>query len=282
VIFEDKRLYLFVHVAKTGGTTVREFFAQNLERQNTFIHLGNPTYAQEKESGLLPFAERPVEQRAKALVICGHDVNCRTHLLVPGKIPYYITFLREPAEKLVSYYNFDMNKRAKKQEPLIAFEEWYQTGRSNNITLGWLYRNVFCEEKPRHVNSSVYKRVLRRLHDFWFVGCSEHLDRDFPLLLRFVGLSGTAERANVSGVNFPKRVELTRELRTYLNNDNALDFELYSYWKERLDKRVRELHSLLAETEANPNVVADTGTLRNWWRGLFGVASLPWQVLADL
>src|SRR4029453_13044368 len=112
-----------------------------------------------------------------------------------------------------------------------------------------------CEKETQTLNFSVFQPVLRPLHDFWFVGCSEHLDRDFPLLLRFVGLSGTAERANVSGVNFPKRVELTRELRTYLNNDNALDFELYSYWKERLDKRVRELHSLLAETEANPNVV---------------------------
>ena len=71
---DDKNLFLFVHVAKTGGTTVRKFFAQALTPHKTFIHLGEPTYTQEKAAGLHPFAERPEEERAGAKVICGHDV----------------------------------------------------------------------------------------------------------------------------------------------------------------------------------------------------------------
>jgi hypothetical protein len=261
----DNRLFLFVHVAKTGGTTIRQFLAQKLVPQKTFIHLGEPAFSQEKAARLLPFAERPVEERVDAKVICGHRVTCRTHLLVPGKTPHYIAFLREPAGRLISYYNFEMNRRSQKEQPAPGFDEWYETGRSNNITLGWLYREVFGEERPRHVNETVYKRVVRRLEEFWFVGCSEYLDRDFPLLLRFIGVSGTPERANVSGVNYPKLIEESDELRNRLNADNELDFKLYQHFRARLDKRVGELQALIEKPNQDFNEAKTAG----WFRKLF-------------
>ena len=263
---DDKNLFLFVHVAKTGGTTVRKFFAQALTPHKTFIHLGEPTYTQEKAAGLHPFAERPEEERAGAKVICGHDVTSRTHLLVPGKVPHYIAFLREPALRLISYYNFEMKPRRRKEQPIVDFEEWYGQARGKNITLGWLYRDVFGETNLRHVDRTVYKRVVQRLEDFWFVGCSEHLDRDFPLLLRFIGVSGTLDNANVTGVDFPKLLEPTEELRNRLNSDNELDFNLYTHFRDRLGERVRELQaSLDGGSDADQQKSAKNG---GWLRRL--------------
>ena len=111
-------------------------------------------------------------------------------------------------------------------------------------------------------SSPVYKRVLQRLEDFWFVGCSEYLDRDFPLLLRFIGVSGTLDNANVSGVDYPKLLEPTEELRNRLNSDNELDFNLYTHFRDRLNERVRQLQVSLNGASDEPKTAKNGSWLR--------------------
>jgi len=186
-------------------------------------------------------------------VILGHLINKDTHKLVPGKIPRHILFLREPAETLVSFYNFQMKHNRKDEKPLIAFEEWYDRSKQDNMMTRWLFSEFMRERWPRKTTLREWKQVQRVLRTFWFVGCTEDLDRDAPLLFQRIGVSGVLERANVSGLHHEKTLTLDAGLRERLRAENPIDVELYEYWKGRLDQTVARIRAEIQDrTKATP------------------------------
>src|SRR4051812_47822736 len=101
-------VFVFVHLPKTGGQTLRGFFEKALIFHEEAIHLGPYGIKKAEALGLLPFERRSAEDRHKAKIILGHNVTAETAALVPGKTPRWILFLRDPAEMLASHYNFHM------------------------------------------------------------------------------------------------------------------------------------------------------------------------------
>ena len=99
--FRNHNLYVFFHIPKTGGTTLRDHFNLCLRPHDEFIHLGPEGIADATRLGLPPFDIRGDHERRRAFVILGHHVNCRTQNSVPGKQPRNIVFLRDPAEETV-------------------------------------------------------------------------------------------------------------------------------------------------------------------------------------
>jgi hypothetical protein len=226
----NDELFVFVHIPKTGGQTLRNHFIKHLVFHEEFIHLGPYGIADAQRRGLAPFEARPAEQRQRARVLLGHYVNHQSHTLVEGKTPLHITFLREPAELLVSYYNFQMEQHRKNAQPIEPFEEWYQG--KPNVTTNWLYTE-FMGRSWAPVDDSVLKDVLETLDRFWFVGLTEHITDDAPWLLERMGLPTDIERANVAGVHYPRTLSLTPELRERLNAESPFDVQLHEYGRAR-------------------------------------------------
>ena len=227
-----EQLFLFAHLPKTGGQTLRDCFRRHLEFHREFIHLGPFGEEDAAKRGLLPFHQRPVEERALAKVILGHGVNCETHTFVPSKIPRYVLFLRDPAETLVSLYNFEMRYQRPASEPIVPFDIWYNN-RHKNFMTNWLLGDFLRPGKPSRKTPPM-QIINAALEKFWFVGCSEFLDEDGPLLLRRIGVPQDLERSNVAGVHYPKLLNLDASLRAKLYADNDLDVELYRTWRDRL------------------------------------------------
>jgi hypothetical protein len=228
-----EELFIFAHVPKTGGQTLRDCFRRHLEFHREFIHLGPFGEEDASKRGLLPFQQRPVEERAQAKVILGHGVNCETHTLVPSKIPRYVLFLRDPAELLVSLYNFEMRYHRPVGEPSMTFDNWYRERQRKNFMTNWLLGDFLRPSKPSRKTPPM-QVINAALENFWFVGCSEFLDEDGPLLLRRIGVPQDLERSNVAGVHYPKLLSLDDSLRATLYADNDLDVELYRTWRDRL------------------------------------------------
>jgi hypothetical protein len=238
---EPDELFLFVHLPKTGGQTLRSFFMKQLAFHREFIHLGPYGLKDAHDRGLLPYEQRPPEERARAKVILGHNVHKDVHKLVPGKIPRHITFLREPAETLLSYYNFQMSLEHSSDRPAVEFDQWYDSTKRDNMMTRWFYKQFMRERDPGPLTRRILEAVVKVLRDFWFVGCTEHLDRDAPVLFKRMGIAGSLERVNVAGVHFEKFKTLDPSLRRRLQQDNPLDVELYEYWKNRLDESVARI-----------------------------------------
>lgn len=232
---QREELFLFAHLPKTGGQTLRDCFRKHLEFHREFIHLGTFGEEDAAKRGLLPFRERSIGERAQARVILGHGVNCETHMLVPSKVPRYILFLRDPAELLVSLYNFDMRYHRKPEEPVVPFDGWYEERQRKNFMVYWLLNDFLAPNRPSR-KVPLLRAINTVLESFWFVGCSEFLDQDGPLLLRRIGVPGELERSNVTGVHHAKVLSLDQPLRERLYADNALDVELYRTWRDRREE----------------------------------------------
>jgi hypothetical protein len=231
----NNELFVFVHIPKTGGQTLRNHFITHLVFHEEFIHLGPYGMADAQQRGLLPFEERPLVQRQRARVLLGHYVTHQSHTLVEGKTPLHVTFLREPAEMLVSYYNFEMEQRRKNGQPIDPFEQWY-AGKRNMMT-SWLHTH-FMGRNWSEVTDSVLNEVLETLDRFWFVGVTEHMTDDAPWLLERIGTVTRIEPANVAGVHYPRTLSLSPDLREWLNADNLFDVQLHEYGRGRRLKTI--------------------------------------------
>lgn len=243
----DSDLFVFAHIPKTGGQTLRNHFIKHLRFHDEFIHLGPYGIAEAEKLGLPPFDARPVEQRQRARVILGHNVTQDTHTLVPGRTSRHITFLREPAEMLVSYYNFQAKQDRLSGNPVASFEQWYDASKRNNIMTGWIY-TYFMMRPAARVTPTVWADVVETLEGFWFVGVTECMNQDAPQLLRHIGVPTSLEPANVSGVHYPKTLSLTPELREQLNAENRLDWDLYDRWRQRRQSRDATGNGISAST----------------------------------
>jgi len=127
---KDNIVYIFLHLQRTGGTTVNGQIYKHLKPEEEFIHVGSPWLTEEQRKEIIPFEQRSLEERKKARVISGHGAYYGIHKLVPGKTIRYFTFVRDPAERVVSYYNGVYWGRTKK---IPSFLEWYNVRRKNEM-----------------------------------------------------------------------------------------------------------------------------------------------------
>ncbi len=95
--------------------------------------------------------------------------------LLPGRTLREITTLRDPAERMISHYNFWMNVLEKRGEPLPTFEEWY-ADEPRNYQTHWLARNYLQLDVKTLPESRILDEVSRLLDSFWLV-CTLRLSR---------------------------------------------------------------------------------------------------------
>ncbi len=229
----DSFVYVVPHIPKTAGQSLRHHLLDHLEPHVAFIHLGPRGMREAAERGLAPFAERTPDARRQARVIFGHYVSLETAALVPGRTPRYVTFLREPAARLVSHYNFDMTVRRRRDDgPVEDFATW-QASKPRNFMSYWIVQNVLG--RPAHTMSEaeLFREADEALEWFWLVGITEQFARDSGRLMAALGLPPVGERHNVGGRDFPQLITLDDRLKARLRAEHAVDAALHEQWSRR-------------------------------------------------
>jgi hypothetical protein len=242
---ESGIVYVFPHIPKTAGSSVHYHLKTNLVCEREYIHIPIDYSTRAELLGELPFTLRDARERAAAKVIFGHGVVRRHAEFVPGKTLREITTLRDPAERMVSHYNFWMNVLEKRGEPLPSFEEWY-AGEPRNYQTHWLARNYLQLDVETLPESRILDEVSRLLDSFWLVCTLPTFESDIQLLWDALGLPAMSSRQNVTGVTHNKRFELDPALRRRLAEENASDETLYQKWLQRNSARKRP--ALIAES----------------------------------
>lgn len=229
----DRLAYLFVHIPKTGGQSLRNHFIEHLVFHEDFIHLGPYGIEDAKKRGLPAFEERSLEQRRRAFVVLGHYVTSQTHQLIPGKEPRYITFLRDPAERMVSLYNYRMYDQyiCKGLAP-ISFEAWYRDTLKLDMTQ-WICRQFLGKKTADLAGVDERELAQTTLDRFWFVGTIETFDEDVAYLMRHLGLPPVVARSNVTGVHFERTLALTGQWRQQIYRNHEHDLTLHRHYLER-------------------------------------------------
>lgn len=238
------KLWIFLHLPKTGGTTFNGHLYKNFKWDEELILLNAWGEDYRREKSKLPFHERHLEERQKVKVIGGHNTYYGIHALVPGKEPRYITFLRDPAERCVSLYNYRRSKYLN-----VGFEDWYRdyfNNESKNSMSRFYFERVMPAVEKESMGEEELKTAKKLLDKCWLVGLTESLDKTLTFLCSELDINNDWKDYRVAGhkgdslaglehpeggVIINKHIKLDDEIRKLVYKDHPLDLELYRYSK---------------------------------------------------
>lgn len=225
---------IFLHIPKTGGSTLSKILERYYSRGQT-VMLDGPKIAR--------FKTLPAAERGRYRLIQGH-LYFGVHRFIP-RASTYITFLRRPVERVLSFYHYAQSTPDHYLYPLLATERLdLKTLLARELTLelcneqtrllagdGW-------EDPQRVVTRAALERAQANLRShFRIVGLLEEFDASLLLLRRafdwhlpfYVKENVTKEK--------PDDASLDVETRRLVEDANCLDLELYEYARNLFDEQ---------------------------------------------
>lgn len=231
-------LHVIMHIPKTGGQTIREHLRAHLEPHAEFVHFGTVGQRDAGERGMAPWHERSEAERALARVLAGHHLTVHTPKLVPGerKVKYAGLF-REPASRMVSHYNFNVEiKWERRGKAAPGWDGWIAARRRNFVSL-WIKERFLARPLDGgQSDESLFKEISEALDTFWLLGTMSHFDAFVAQLYADIGVPpATPGRANVAGRNHPVRLTLNEEIQARVRQDHPVDCAIYDLVQQRVD-----------------------------------------------
>ena len=219
---------IFLHIPKTGGATLHKILEKNY-RRNEILTFDGSRHRLEVER----FAKLLAAERARYRLIKGH-LFFGLHEFVPGNSTY-ITFLREPIDRGLSFYSHARNHSDHYLHRLLIEEKLDLTTLLERRATPELFNHqtrLIAGESDlqRPVDRHSLERAKKNLRShFSFVGVMEEYDAGLVLLSRVLGQSLSPYRkSNVSREKI-RAENIDRRTREALRDANALDLELYQF-----------------------------------------------------
>lgn len=229
-----KVVYLMHHIPRTGGSTIRDHLREHLTLNETFIHLGSYGRKWNARMGTPEFHLRAESDRRRARIVTGHQVTRETAALLPWARPRFLTWLRDPADRIVSLYNQNLQKFENRGEPHdIGFEDWYEGGGKYRTMMASLIGGFLNLPSHRLSPRAQFHVADRLLSEFWFVSTTERMDEHLPRLLDHWNVPADFKVVGRSGDKIKRRLSIDDTLRRRIHADFAYDLALYRKWRER-------------------------------------------------
>jgi len=231
---------VFMHVPKTGGTTLEHIIAKN-QLVNGLIHVNAP----DLERNPLALLKKGGFPR----VVMGHHKRCQLLYQLLDRPLYHITLLREPIGRIISYFNYlQTNRRHKLHEAAreMNFEEFLDSEDmvelNNGQTLriaGLLKKRVLSEESRLPDALEDAKEMLRTR--FTFFGVTEQYAEFLLMAQKVIGWKDIYfTRKNVSG-RAAEHTPIPDSLLDAVRERNQMDIELYDFARQLFETRAREV-----------------------------------------
>jgi len=257
-------VWIFLHLHKTGGTTFSGHLRKFFEWDKEHIDIGPGGRHFRWKHHKKPFEKRPLKERNKAKIITGHFTYYGIHTLMPDKEPRYITFLRDPAKRIVSSYNHFEYTRFKNKNPK-SFISWYKSITKNPTVNFYFFKsnklrykiqdkvygpaNFFIERRLNEKTAGLLRKMeglpsktkfelaKNVLDNCWYVGITESLDKDLEILCDVLGINKNWKNYRVAGDNSSsfKKYEPDTEEKIYkiYNLDDKIETIIKK--KDKLD-----------------------------------------------
>jgi hypothetical protein len=227
---------IFLHIPKTGGSTLYKI----LERQYTWAQT-----LRLESSQIARFKALPAVERERFCLIEGH-LHFGLHRFIP-RASTYITFLRRPVERVLSFYYYARSTPDHYLYPLLATERLdLKALLARELTMELcneqtrLLAGDEWEDSERVVTQAALERAKANLRSYFrVVGLLEEFDASLLLLRRafdwhlpfYVKENVTEEKRDDTSLDV--------ETRRLVEDANCLDLELYEYARNLFDEQRR-------------------------------------------
>ena len=238
---------VFVHLAKTGGTTLLNILNRNYS-QTERLDIRPPNQQQQIEK----FKNLPIEVRAKYKLLTGHGVFQLHDYIIN---PYYMTLLRNPIDRVISEYYFlkrpvfrNYSVHQKIVSKNMGLEEYITSGILKDVDNG----QVRTLSKMDCAYGDCSPEMLQKAKDnvekyFPVIGITEDFDRFLILAKKMLKLRSFLfyKRQNITSKK-PKILNFSSATIKTIEKYNQLDIELYEFVKKKFDETYR-LHCTEAD-----------------------------------
>ena len=245
-------LIAFVHIPKTAGSTALNMLGGAFTKQ-ALTDAGNIYRSLDKVERKLggPGGGEAWSRRGKR-VMAGHVPYAIFHEhLPPGT--RYMTFLREPVDRVLSHYyrhvhnpkaKGDLAARVKRYRdegtaPASSLEEALVDMRM--VQLRNLCTRFLCghPSSTDELPDGALAEAKANLREFLVVGIQERFEESIVLLQRRLGIGLLPYWNRHVSVGRPGVSEISAEQRALIEEENRLDIELYEFATELFEEAVR-------------------------------------------
>lgn len=239
---KQRETLIFIHIPKTAGATFSAILARLYPKQ---------TYSIYGTNDMAQFLQLPEEQRAQIALLQGHFAY-GIHHSIP-RPSQYITFLRNPVERVLSFYYYilrysDIYLYDAVANGKMSLAEFVNSSLSPELSNLQVRLVAGYDEKidtaGEGINEATLELAKQRLtNDFTAFGITERFDESLALFAKTLHWSLTPDKLSSRTVNEdPKRgqrTEVTPQVLEDIRRHNDLDIRLYEYASRLFDERIR-------------------------------------------
>jgi hypothetical protein len=248
---ESNKIKIFTHIPKTAGTTLRKIITENYsstqlyqcyvfkpEQKTMMDVVNNLRHSLKKTQNSLE------ENSSNIKIIAGHiGFGLHEFIDLPLTNTSYITILREPSERVLSYishirshFNNPLGEIARNKSLKYFIEGRYSIEIDNYQTrylsgIGW-QKIILGKGKPipyGKCTQEMLDMAKQNLKNYYLIGIQENFSQTLSLFARELGWKVEQNLFINKNKNRINQNEVSDETIKIIKEHNQLDVELYEY-----------------------------------------------------